>query len=122
MEQLKQSIDPKNRLKSLTSLLFNEQQSNKQLILVFSALITAANDRPKLARELSDWVNNFINTIAEQIELEFVNQLKSKINAVATGIVGIYFNVDSLHTLGNINNIRKNSKLAVSILIDSLRE
>ncbi len=116
------SLDDKSRTDTLISLLFNQEYSDQQLILVFSALITAANDRPEIADRLNNWVKKFIKTIADQIYLDFSNQPRSKVEAVATGITGIYFNVDSLHTLGDISVIRTQSKESVRLLVQSLKK
>ncbi len=113
-------LPDEDRCQVLISFLFDESNSNQQLILVFSALITAANDRPDMAEKLNAWVQNFIHQIAKQIKQQYPQHPSESIYTVASGIIGIYFNVDSLSTLGDISHIRVQSKAAASLLVESL--
>ena len=120
LEVLTTNLPRKNRLKVLIDHLFDEQSFDKNLVLVTEALIAAANEHPELDRLLSTTIENIIRVIAEELQREYPNARKQTINVIATGILGIYFNVDSLSMLSDIKKLRSNSKKAVLKLIDSL--
>ena len=109
-----------NRLPALVDRLFDDQYFDKNLVLVTEALIAAAEEYPQLDRQLSTTIENIIRVISAELKLEYPDAKKETISIVATGILGIYFNVDSLSFLSDIRELRCNSKLAALKLVESL--
>ena len=120
LETLISGLPEKARLKTLIDRLFDEQYFDKSLVLVTEALIAAAQDYPQLDQQLSTTIDNIISVISEELQLEYSHAQNENIDIVATGILGIYFNVESLSMLSNIKNLRLNSKKAAIKLIESL--
>ncbi|WP_282610447.1 TetR/AcrR family transcriptional regulator [Pelagibius sp. Alg239-R121] len=109
-----------DRVLSLIDLLFDHSQSDQNFVLVAEALIAAAGERPELAAQLADWVHSFIALIAAELRREYDAAAADAIDAVAAGIAGIYFNVDSLTTLGDMGGLRQASKQAALRLVRSI--
>ena len=122
MDQLISQLPKSNRITCLIEYMFDSQYSDTQLILVISALIIAANDRPKLADLLKSWINNFISQISLELHQFYQGEDKQKIIIAAHGITGIYFNVDSLSPLGDVTEIREHSKKAALMLISQFEK
>ena len=113
-------LPEKNRLQTLVDHLFDGQYFDKNLVLVTEALIAASQEYPELDQLISTTIENIIRVFTTELKLEYPNAQKENINIVAAGILGIYFNVDSLSMLSNIKKLRSNSKKAALKLIESL--
>jgi AcrR family transcriptional regulator len=122
LEALVTDLPTNNRLQALVDRLFDEQYFDKNLVLVTEALIAAAEEYPELDRLISTTIENIIQVICKEVKLEYPDGKNEDINIVATGILGIYFNVDSLSLLGDIQEIRRNSKIAALTLVDSINQ
>jgi len=109
-----------NRVSTLLDFLFDEKYANKKLSLVALALTTAAATNDSIRSQLSEWNNNFIYLIAEELQRSFSKNTSNECHVVAIGVVGIYFNSESMCSLGSSDNIRNGSKLAAHRLILSL--
>ena len=105
---------------ALIDRLFDRKQADVSQVLVAEALIAAAADNPKLAARLGDWVGAFVDAIAQVLEAAVPDAAKVDIEAVAAGITGIYFNVDSLASLGDPGGLRSASKRAALMLAVTL--
>ncbi len=105
----------------LVELLFDSRYSDQQLILVFGGLILAATDRPQLAVIMNRWVTEFIGLITHLLKQEFPKTNENTLSVVATGITGLYFNVDSLSALKQGTKIRSDSKSAARLLLATLK-
>jgi AcrR family transcriptional regulator len=106
---------------TLIDRLFDGAYDDQKNILVAEALIAAAVDRPELAGRLNVWIDTFVSAIAKLLRHEFKEPHTSDIDAVAAGITGIYFNVESLAMLGNLAKLREASKKAATMLVSSLQ-
>ncbi|MEM7276507.1 MAG: TetR/AcrR family transcriptional regulator [Pseudomonadota bacterium] len=115
-----ESLPQRNRIRTLIDWLFNPTLGSAHDVRVASALIAAATDRPKLAKRLRVWTKDFIDSVERELRASYRCPSNEKIRAVAAGIVGIYFNVDSLAPLGNMAGIRSASKEAALLLISTL--
>ncbi len=122
MKQLIDSLPSTDVGSKLIEYLFDPDYSDQQMILVFGGLILAATDRPQLAETMSQWVTQFIETITQLLKQEFPNSDPNILSAVATGITGIYFNVDSLNALNQTTTIRSDSKAAAFMLLKALKQ
>ena len=112
---------PKNdRLPTMIGWLFDPQHSDAYDLSVTNALITAAIDRPDLAERLKQWNLEFTDALRAELEHAFPNADDDKLEAVATGVAAIYFNVDTLTPLGDTKQLREASEAAVHLLISTL--
>jgi len=84
---------------ALIALLFAEQNDNWQSVLVAEALIASAPSYPKVQALLHDWYEHFILSLTQVLEREFPDVSTEDCWDVMVGIVGIYFNTDSLRSL-----------------------
>ena len=104
----------------LLDMLFDATPTDTQSMLVVEALISAsAADRPT-ARRMKRYVDEFTNVVAKLLRNEFPDATPENCRDVATGIVGIYFNVESLSPLGRIDDIRDSSHNAARRLVSTL--
>ncbi len=115
-----ESLPEKDRIRTLVDWLFDPGLSNTRSIRVAGALITAAKDYPRLARRMRDWTFEFVGLLEQELATAYPHKPKDDILAVAAGIAGIYFNVDSLESLGRMSGLRRASKEAALTLAESL--
>ncbi len=121
-ELLVAALPSKHRARTLIEFLFDPAYDNSTMIMVASALIIAANDRPQLAERLRHWVTAFITMVTNELALEYPDSKADAIEAVASGVVGIYFNVDALMPLGKLPVLRNASRQAALRLLTTLEK
>lgn len=109
-----------DRVQQLIDCLFDEAYTDRQTVVVISALIIAANDRPALAQALNQWVASFTQSVADELTAAYPRADESIVSAVAAGITGIYFNVDSFTPIGEVPGLRQASRRAVDMLVEGL--
>ena len=100
--------------------LFEAGYSDSMAVRVANALVTAAQDRPKLAAAVRDWILGFDNNIRDELRREYPGASGTDCKTVAAGIVGIYFNIDSLSPVGGIDDLRNASRMAAHTLVSTL--
>ncbi|MEM7215234.1 MAG: TetR/AcrR family transcriptional regulator [Pseudomonadota bacterium] len=111
-----------NRSGTLIDWLFDTQYSDKQNIQVSHALIVASADDPTLSEKMQVWIDNFIEMLKQVIRSDYPDASPKRITAIATGISGIYFNVEALYPLQKAKALRTASKRAARILLSSLED
>ncbi len=114
------SLPKRNRLPTMIKWLFDPQYSDAQEVSVTGALITAAIDRPALADRLRQSTFEFTAALRTELKRAFPGADDATLEAVATGITAIYFNVDTFTPLGNTERLREASETAVNLLISTL--
>lgn len=120
MESLIESLPTQDRLAALIDLLFDPQYANPQLVQVFNALSAAAPDDPTLAEKLQLWLREFVDRLEAILRKEYPKASPQRINAVAAGVSGIYFNVEALYPIGGLGSFGDASKEAALILVSAL--
>ena len=115
-----QSLPATERIATLIDWLFDPQYADSHKVQVNSALITAAQERPELAKRLRHWIFDFIDQLHDELLAAYPGRDSDTIRAIATGIAGIYFNADALSPLGHMSSLRRSSKSAVDQLVASL--
>jgi len=108
------------RIPVLLSYLFDEAYANSQLTLLALALTTAAASHDNIRQRLKAWNLNYINIMTEELQRNFVQASQQDCYEVATGLIGIFFNADSLSPLGDMSEVRLASKRAAERLLASL--
>ncbi|QMU61529.1 MAG: TetR/AcrR family transcriptional regulator [Gammaproteobacteria bacterium] len=117
---LESYISSKTTPKEFINYLFDESYSDKQSILVAMALIIAAPNYPKIRPRLQKWSEHFTKSIIRTLKQINPKAKPSDYRIVAAGLVGIYFNVESLSPLGSMKTFRSDSKIAAIRLIESI--
>ncbi|MCW8880105.1 MAG: hypothetical protein OQJ89_12160 [Kangiellaceae bacterium] len=120
IEQMFGLLPAENRVKVLLDFLFDEKYANTQLSLLAMALTSAAVTDESINRRLGEWNAHFIKLIANELHQSFKCSSSDDCHAVATGLVGIYFNSESLSVFNGLKNIRCDSKGAAKRLISTL--
>ncbi len=100
--------------------LFDPQYADTQLMQVAYALITFSADNAGMAEKMQAWVGDFAERFTRLIADDYPQADPARITAVANGIMGIYFNVESLSVLGHSDTISAPSKQAAIMLLDAL--
>jgi len=114
------SLPESGQLTTLVEWLFDPTYSDPQLVLISEALIAASADDHILAKKMRKWTTDFVTSIETVILKDYPNANNEQVIAVAAGITGIYFTVESMSPLGGIKGLAESSKDAVKILINSL--
>ena len=118
--QLFDSLPDDDRLTTLIDWLFDTRNSDPYVVSLTNALITAAIDRPELARLLRRSTEEFAMQLGTEVKAAFPNADSDEIDAVANGIAAIYFNLDTMTPLGRVSKLRRSSQLAAQLLLSSL--
>lgn len=120
MDGMLNELPPEKAIHVLVDWLFDKSYSDPQLVRISSALITASADDPRLARKMRSWLREFIDRITFTLSASYPDAGKDRVDAVATGLTGIYFNIESLYPLGDIQSVSRASRNAALLLATSL--
>lgn len=115
-------LPAENRAKTAIEWLFDPQFSDDHSVKVSYALITHSYEDSKLAEKMQQWLYDFVARLEALFAEEFPDADPSKVTAVANGIIGIYYNVESLRGLGGTDSLVASSKQAALILLSSLED
>ena len=121
MDAFVDALPDKRRIETAVEWLFSSDHTDAEFIRLSYALIVSSADNPALADKMNTWLNEFISSLTDLIASEYPESDPEKVIAVATGITGIYFNAESLSTLGQLEALVKASKQSALILLDSLK-
>lgn len=122
IEQMFAHLPLENRVEVLLDFLFDEKYANTQLSLLAMALTSAAVTDDSINKRLGEWNAHFIGLIATELQQSFQSASPEDCHMVATGLVGIYFNSESLCIFNGLQNIRCDSKDAAKRLISTLND
>ncbi|WP_306114659.1 MULTISPECIES: TetR/AcrR family transcriptional regulator [unclassified Roseovarius] len=100
--------------------LFDPQYADTHLVQVAYALIAFSADDTAMAEKMQIWVRDFEEKLASLIADDHPQSAPEQIAAVSTGVMGIYFNFESLSVLGNADALAAPSKQAALMLLDAL--
>ena len=119
--ELLAELPAEGRIEALIDLLFApEYASEAGDLRVAEALIGAAATRPALRKLLRRWFDDFEATIAGELRGAYPEAAEEDLCAVTTGLVGIYFSVDSLTPLGPLPELFERSRRAALRLVGTL--
>lgn len=122
MRETYAQLPANNRLPTLIDWLFDPRYVDDKQVLVSEALIAAAPQYPRIAKAMRGWINGFVNDLAALIADEYPAADKDLVQAIAAGLTGIYFNVESMAPLGKMTNVVVASKRAALLLIGGLEQ
>ncbi|MEO1113822.1 MAG: TetR/AcrR family transcriptional regulator [Pseudomonadota bacterium] len=120
MDELVACLPAEKRLDTFLDFLFDPRGANPQLVLVFNALSAAAPGDPDLAKQLQQWLTDFVERV-EAVLLECCPRAPGEtVQAVAAGLTGIYFNVEALYPIGLSERFAASSRRAAKMLAAAL--
>ncbi|GAA5314817.1 MAG: hypothetical protein AseanaTS_00210 [Candidatus Pelagadaptatus aseana] len=105
---------------SLVDALFASDYHDNHYSLLANALFSAAANTPALAAPLKASVDQFINAITELLHQAHPNRTRKDCYVVASGVIGIYFNIESVHHLGDTSEWREASLKSARLLVNTL--
>lgn len=120
MDELVAFLPDENRLDTLLDFLFDPSSTDPQLVLVFNALSAAAPGDPALARQLQEWLADFVARLESVLAKNCPGAPAASVEAVAAGLTGIYFNVEALYPIGLSERFAKSSRQAAKMLVIAL--
>ncbi|MEL6950905.1 MAG: hypothetical protein AAGM16_12425 [Pseudomonadota bacterium] len=117
VDELFDALPKQQRIDTLIDYLFDPEYVDETEVRVTNALTMAAADRPALAKQLMVWTSEFTRRVADELEHAFPDAAPDDIEAVATGIVAIYYNVDTAGPVGEVARLRDASVRAARLLV-----
>lgn len=112
----------RGRSMALIDILFDETSHDRHMARVAEALIAAAAERPQIGRDIAAWIRAFAEAIDAQLRADHPNADASDVKVVASGIMGLYFTVDSIAALADMQDLRLASRQSAHRLAASLGE
>lgn len=100
--------------------LFSGDYSDPEFVLVVSALIFSAGNNAQLHSLMQHWLDSFIKDTADLVSRDYPDADKATVDAVAFGIVSLYFNLDSLAPLNVPVHYRQSALTAAELLLKGL--
>ncbi|MBV1921373.1 MAG: hypothetical protein KUG73_11875 [Pseudomonadales bacterium] len=104
----------------MINMLFDPDYLDSTQTAVASALITYSGGHPDIANLLRIWIEDIESGITDVLKKSHENEEKTILQEIAAGVLGIYFNVDSLEILGNMAEFRNRSRRSALRLISTL--
>lgn len=109
------------RVEALIDILFDPRyQTSRHDILLYQALMVAAQTRPKLRRTLKRWYEETLEVIRLELDAQFPRAAKGAVEGVALGIVALYFNADAMSPLTSAKQIFTDSRQVALRLLGTL--
>ncbi len=119
--ELQRHLPATGRCRATIELLFDARYaSSSHDILLYQALMVAAQGRPALSDMLRRWYQSFVNDLSRELAAEYPRASADAVQAVATGIVALYFNADSMAPLMPAGALFADSKAAALRLLETL--
>ena len=114
----------KNSAKNFVETLLNYHTSEKYNtdVMISSALINASQTNKMLKKKMQNWFEDFKEDFNTQLCHFYPDANPKTLNIVSAGIIGIYFNVDSLVPLGDDPIFRAESIKAALHLLTLLEQ
>ena len=117
------ALPEEGRVDALVTHLFHPSaQTSAQDIAIAQALITASETYPELGERMRAWVLRFDAGLCKELAAEYPHASKADVQAVSYGVLGIYFNVDSLAPLALPQRFGRAARRAAQRLIQTLEE
>lgn len=89
-------------------------------IVIAAAFTSAAQTKPALRQAMQDWFNEFEQGFRQQLQRFYPKATELAIRQSAAGIIGIYFNVESMASIGLDDGFRAASEEAAVQLLQPL--
>lgn len=119
--ELQRYLPKTGRSRATIELLFDARYaSSSHDILLYQALMVAAQERPPLSDILRQWYESFVDDLGGELAAEHPRADAGAVRAVATGIVALYFNADSMAPLMPAAPLFADSKAAALRLLETL--
>jgi len=115
---LEKALPAENPATALVGQLFEPRGDNAHSVLLTEALISHAAQDKALAKRMRDWLDASLDLICNAVRQELSTIDAAQAEAIAAGILGTYFNVNSLAMIGNTDRLRGASKKAALMLLD----
>lgn len=115
-------LPEKNVTTALLDGLFTEDNSDAEFILVIESLIFAAGQDEPLRKQMQAWMYRFTNDMKSILLRDNQSAEDEHLDAIAFGLVSIYFNLDSLAPLNMSEQYRPSARRAAELLINSLSQ
>ena len=120
IDDLFDELPEADTIETLIEWLFDPRYMDTQNVRVSNALFMAAVDLPKLAKPLRLWTSGFTSRIAEELGRQHPKSI-ARAEAVAAGIVALYFNFETLAPLGGVARLRSTFQESARLLASTLR-
>lgn len=119
VDELIDSLPGTDRVDVMIGWLFDPRYLDRESINISNALFTAAVENPTLAKRLRRWTAQFTSRIEQELR-DTYNAPRKVIEAVASGIVAIYYNFETIAPLGETKQLRARSQRAARLLASTL--
>lgn len=120
LDELFAALPIKNPSLAMIELLFDPSYIETRSVLVADALVTYGAKHAETAHRMHAWTERAWADIGKILAAEHADSSQANIDAVAAGILGLYFNVESYTLLGPSDAIRNATKQAALILVETL--
>lgn len=109
-----------NQAQEMVEMLFDTNYMDTTQTAVASALVIYSGGHPEIADLLRCWVQDIESGMTSVLKKAYESESSDNLQDVAAGVLGIYFNVDSLEVLGHMVEFRDRSKRGALRLIETL--
>ncbi|NIB41495.1 TetR/AcrR family transcriptional regulator [Pseudomaricurvus alkylphenolicus] len=118
--ELEAELPEENRIGAMIDHWFTPYEPEDSTTLVAEALIASAERYPVVQGKLRDWYDRLVGYFAAAISADYPDVDKDRCWMVALGIVSIFFNHDSMGSLGLPSRYGKASAEAARLLASTL--
>jgi len=121
LRELNEFVGDSPRIERLLDSLFPPTTEDRfRDVLIVEALIAAADQDDEIRSLMAETVENSIATVRDILRLEVPTADARRAWDIAYGVVGIYFNHESLHPLALPRRHRTAARNSARLLIESL--
>lgn len=118
-----QMLPKQSPAETLVQWLFDpDYATDPDIIFAFEALIAAAPRFPKVKKHLLDWYSDISDHYTHVVQIQYPDADYQDCQDVAFGIIGIYFNTDSMGPIANGTVYRSAGRRAALRLLKTLAQ
>ena len=115
-------LPEKKRIETMVEWLFDDQYWSVNEVLVTGAFTAWGADQPDVAARIRTWTMEFVGDVAKQMSQRYPKAPAEMVQACASGVVNIYFSIESMTPVGDMRALRQSSKAAALILVEHLAQ
>ncbi|MEM1143505.1 MAG: hypothetical protein AAGI88_13070, partial [Pseudomonadota bacterium] len=121
-KEFRQLLPDSDRCRAMLDLMFDHRYAaSRQEGLLYQALSIGAEESANLQRSLNRWYGSLLTDIETELADEHPQSKTTDLRAVATGVIALYFNAESMAPLTERKTVFQDSKRAAQRLVETLK-
>ncbi|MEM8492742.1 MAG: TetR family transcriptional regulator [Pseudomonadota bacterium] len=121
-EEFRQHLPGSDRCRAMLDIMFDHRYATSSHEgQLYQALSIGAEEHPNLQRSLNRWYGSLLADIEYELLDEHPQAETTDVRAIATGVIALYFNAESMALVTDRRTVFQDSKRAAQRLVETLK-